>query len=174
MTPIIWRKAGISDADALAHLGVATFLSAFAIDHPGKGLIDHLNREHSADYYAAKLACDDVDIIIGETPLGAPVGYLMLCPPEHPEFQQDGDLELKRIYLLGPWQGGGNGGELMRRAIDVAATAAAKRVLLAVYESNPAAIGFYEHAGFERIGETIFMVGDTAFRDFLYAKKLAD
>ncbi len=174
MTPIIWRKAGVADADALKHLGGATFLTSFAIDHPGRGLIDHLNREHSAAYYAAKLACHDVNIIIGETPLGAPVSYMMLCPPEHPKFQQDGDLELKRIYLLGPWQGSGNGAELIRQAFDIAAARDAKRLLLAVYESNPKAIGFYEHAGFDKIGETTFMVGDTAFRDFLYAKPLKD
>jgi diamine N-acetyltransferase len=170
MTPILWRKAGPDDADALMHLGGATFLATFAFDHPGKGLIDHLNREHSTAYYAEKLARDDVDIIIGETPLGAPVSYLMLCPPEHPEFQQDGDLELKRIYLLGPWQGGGNGRELMRRAFEIAAARGAKRLLLAVYESNPNAIGFYERAGFSKVGETIFMVGDVEFLDFLYAK----
>lgn len=174
MTPIIWRKAELGDAEALMYLGGATFLTSFAVDHPGKGLIDHLNREHSAAYYAAKLVRDDVDIIIGETPLGAPVGYLMLCPPEHPEFRQDGDLELKRIYLLGPWQGSGNGAELIIQAFDIAAVRGAVRILLAVYESNPNAIGFYEHAGFKQIGETIFMVGDTAFRDFLYAKRLKD
>ncbi len=172
MTPIIWRKASLGDADALAHLGGATFLATFAFDHPGKGLIDHLNREHSSAYYAKKLVRDDVDIIIGETPLGAPVSYLMLCPPEHPEFQQDGDLELKRIYLLGPWQGGGNGRELMRQAMEIAADRGAKRLLLAVYASNPNAIAFYERTGFAKIGETIFMVGDVEFLDFVFAKSL--
>ena len=172
MTPIIWRKAGPADADALAHLGVATFLATFAFDHPGKGLIDHLNREHSAAYYAAKLARADVDIVIGETPLGAPVAYLMLCPPEHPGIQQDGDIELKRIYLLNGWQGGGNGWAMMEKASEIAAARGAKRILLAVYESNPNAIAFYQRAGFAKIGETVFMVGDAAFVDFLYAKRL--
>ncbi len=170
MTPILWRKAVITDADALAHLGAATFLTTFAFDHPGKGLIDHLNREHSPEFYAAKLADPNVDIVIGETPLGAPVSYLMLCPPEHPGFQQEGDLELKRIYLLAPWQGGGNGRELLGQASAIAASRGAKRLLLAVYESNPNAIGFYERAGYSKIGETVFMVGDVEFLDFLYAK----
>jgi diamine N-acetyltransferase len=174
MTPIIWRKATPEDADALAHLGAATFLSTFAFDHPGKGLIDHLNDEHSSKYYAQKLARDDFHIVIGETPLGAPVGYLMLCPPEHPDFHKDGDLELKRIYLLSAWQGGGNGRDLMQRAIEMATASGAKRLLLAVYESNPKAIGFYERAGFEKIGETVFMVGDVEFLDFLYAKAITD
>ncbi len=172
MTPVAWRKAGPEDAEALAHLGAATFLASFANDHPGKPLIEHLKRYHSAQYYAAKLANTDVDIVIGETPLGAPVGYVMLVPPEHPELQQPGDLELKRIYLLGPWQGGGNGRALIGQALDIARARGAKRLLLAVYESNKRAVAFYERAGFAYIGETIFMVGDVPFRDMVYAKML--
>jgi diamine N-acetyltransferase len=170
MTPITWRKAGPEDAEALAYLGAATFLVSFAFDHPGKPLIEHLKSEHSAQYYTARLASPDVDIVIGETPLGAPVGYVMLVPPEHPDLQQPGDLELKRIYLLGPWQGGGNGRALLPQAFDIAATRRAKRLILAVYESNERAVAFYEKAGFAQIGETVFMVGDTPFRDMVYAK----
>jgi diamine N-acetyltransferase len=170
MTPINWRKAEADDAEALAHLGAATFLSTFAFDHPGKPLIAHLNSEHSAAYYKAKLEDPHVEIVIGETPLGAPVGYVMLVPPEHPDVQQDGDIELKRIYLLGPWQGGGNGRALMDEAFKVAQARRASRVLLAVYESNHRAVAFYERAGFVHIGETIFMVGDVEFRDMLYAR----
>lgn len=172
MTPVKWRKAGAEDADALAYLGAATFLSTFAFDHPGKPLIEHLQKEHSAAYYAEKLANHDIDIVIGETPLGAPIGYVMMVPPEHPELQQDGDLELKRIYLLGPWQGGGNGKALLEQALAIADRRKARRVLLAVYESNDRAVAFYERAGFRHIGETVFMVGDIPFRDMVYAKTL--
>lgn len=170
MTPIAWRKAGPDDADALAYLGAATFLASFAHDHPGEALIAHLKLAHNGAFYASKLADPAVDIVIGETPLGAPVGYAMLVPPEHPELQQDGDWELKRFYLLGPWQGGGNGRALMQQALDVAKTRRAKRLLLAVYESNDRARAFYERAGFAYIGETIFMVGDMPFRDLVYAR----
>lgn len=172
MTPVAWRKAGPEDAEALAYLGAATFLSTFAFDHPGKPLIEHLKTEHSTAYYAGKLANPDIDIIIGETPLGAPVGYVMMVPPEHSELQQDGDLELKRIYLLGPWQGGGNGRALLDQAFAIADRRQAKRVLLAVYESNDRAVAFYERAGFRQIGETVFMVGDTPFRDMVYARDM--
>lgn len=172
MTPIAWRKAEPDDADALAHLGAATFLSTFAFDHPGKPLIAHLNAEHSIAYYADKLANSDIDIVLGETPLGAPVGYVMMVPPEHPELQQEGDIELKRIYLLPAWQGGGNGRALLDQAFDIAQDRHAKRILLAVYESNDRARGFYERAGFVCVGETVFMVGETPFRDMVYAREM--
>lgn len=172
MTPVSWRKAGPEDAEALSHLGAATFLASFAFDHPGKPLIEHLKSEHSVAYYTEKLATPDIDIVLGETPLGAPVGYVMLVPPEHPDLQQPGDWELKRIYLLGPWQGGGNGKALLQQAIDVAALRGARRLILAVYESNERAVAFYERAGFVYIGETVFMVGDVPFRDMVYAREM--
>ena len=172
MTPVIWRKAVAHDADALALLGSATFLATFAFDHPGQPLVAHLRTEHSPEYYVNALAQPGVDIVIGETPLGAPVGYAMITPPSHPDLQQDGDIELKRIYLLGPWQGGGNGRQLLEQAFAIAAERGAKRMLLAVYENNEKAIAFYERAGFAAIGNTVFMVGDVPFRDMVYARTL--
>jgi len=169
MTPVVWRRAGPRDAEALAYLGAATFLTTFAFDHPGQPLIEHLRAEHSAAYYAEKLGQSDVDIVIGETPLGAPIGYVMMVPPSHPKLQQSGDIELKRIYLLGPWQGGGNGKAMLQQAFQIARERKAQRILLAVYEVNAPAIAFYEHAGFSPIGDTVFMVGDVPFRDLVYA-----
>ena len=174
MTPIVWRKADADDAEALAYLGAATFMATFAFDHPGKPLIDHLRDEHSAAYYADALAQPGVDILIGETPLETAVGYAMLTPPSHAELQQEGDIELKRIYLLGPWQGGGNGKALLDKVLLRAQQRGAKRLLLAVYENNTRAVAFYERAGFAPIGETVFMVGQVPFRDMVYARTLAD
>ena len=172
MTPIHWRAARSGDEAALSLLGQATFLATFAFDHPGGPLIEFLLDLHSAEFYATKLANPDIDIIIGETPLGAPVAYAMLCPPEHPELQQEGDWELKRIYLLPGWQGGGNGSALMEQALKVAQQRQAARLLLAVYEVNERAIAFYQRQGFAHIGETVFMVADVPFRDMVYARQL--
>lgn len=172
MTPIHWRAAKPGDEQALSLLGQATFLSTFAFDHPGGPLIQFLQDLHSVDFYDAKLADANIDIVIGETPLGAPVAYAMLCPPEHPDLQQAGDWELKRIYLLPAWQGGGNGAALMQQALNIAHKRRATRLLLAVYEVNERAIGFYKRQGFTHIGEAVFMVGDVPFRDVVYARRL--
>ncbi|MES2783549.1 MAG: GNAT family N-acetyltransferase [Pseudomonadota bacterium] len=172
MTPIIWRKAVADDAEALSYLGAATFMATFAFDHPGQPLIEHLREQHSAAYYADALGRPGVDLLIGETPLGAPVGYAMVTPPSHPDLQKDGDIELKRIYLLGPWQGGGNGKDLINRVIELAKERGAKRLLLAVYENNDRAVAFYQRAGFVAVGETVFMVGQVPFRDMVYARAM--
>jgi GNAT superfamily N-acetyltransferase len=172
MTPILWRTADAGDAEALAYLGAATFMTTFAFDHPGQPMMEHLRQEHSAEYYASALGDPAYDVLLGETPLGAPVGYAMVTPPSHPALQQAGDIELKRIYLLAPWQGNGNGKDLLERVFAVAEKRKAQRLLLSVYEKNVRAIGFYERAGFAAIGETVFMVGPVPFRDLVYARNM--
>lgn len=172
MTPIKWRKAESDDAERLAQLGAATFLASFAYDHPGADLVKHLKNEHSPAYYRKALNDPETEIIIGETPLGAPVAYAMLTPPSYPGLQKDGDIELKRIYLLGPWQGNGNGTSLFLHALDRARNLGAKRIILAVYENNERAIAFYKGQGFDQIGDVRFNVGNSIFNDLLFARNL--
>jgi GNAT superfamily N-acetyltransferase len=173
MTPIAWRKAEARDAPALSILGGATFLASFAHDHPGDALIDHIRKAHGEDYYRAAIADSRQWVLIGETPLGAPVGYALLTPPDLPVPTDDrDDLELKRIYLLGGWQGGGNGDALMALAAKEARDRGASRLLLAVYPQNERARRFYARHGFAQIGSMTFMVGDVPFEDLVYARAL--
>ncbi|KKW92402.1 GNAT family N-acetyltransferase [Sphingobium chungbukense] len=169
MTPILWRRAEARDAAALSLLGGATFLASFAFDHPGDALIAHVRDAHGEAFYAEALADPAQTILIGETPLGAPVGYALLTPPKLPVETGPDDLELKRIYLLSGWQGGGNGAALLALVREEARRRGAKRLLLAVYQGNERAQRFYARHGFAETGETIFMVGDVPFRDLIYA-----
>lgn len=172
-TPILWRLAGAEDARALSALGAATFLTSFAHDHPGEALLDHIGSAHGLAYYQAALTDPRQTALIGETPLGAPVGYALLTPPDLPvDTDPRHDIELKRIYLLGPWQGGGNGDRIMDMVIAQAKGRGAQRLLLAVYPQNDRARRFYVRHGFDQIGEMTFMVGSVPFRDLIYARAL--
>ncbi|NWK97225.1 GNAT family N-acetyltransferase [Sphingobium lactosutens] len=173
MTPILWRRAEPGDAAALSILGGATFLASFAHDHPGAALLAHIQGAHGAPYYEAALADPEQTILIGETPLGAPVGYAMMMPPDLPvPTDATQDLELKRIYLLAGWQGGGRGDALMGLVEEEARRRGAKRLLLAVYPQNERARRFYARHGFAQIGDMVFMVGDVPFRDLIYTRML--
>ena len=86
MTPIIWRSAQPGDEAALSLLGQATFLATFAFDHPGPALIRFLKELHSPEYYAAKLANPDIDIIIGETPWARRLAMPCCVRPNIPIF----------------------------------------------------------------------------------------
>lgn len=173
MTPIHWRRATSDDAPALAIVGGATFLTSFAHDHPGPALIAHIRRAHDESWYRAALSDPAQWVLIGETPMGAPVGYAMLTPPDLPiDTDAAHDVELKRVYLLHGWQGGGHGDTVMKLVLDEAERRGARRLLLAVYPQNERARRFYGRHGFGHIGELTFMVGDMPFRDLIYARDL--
>lgn len=173
MTPIAWRWAEARDAPALSILGGATFLTSFAHDHPGAALTAHIRTAHGEAYYAAALADPTQTVMIGETPLGAAVGYAMITPPDLPIATDPAhDVELKRIYLLHGWQGGGHGDAIMALVVEEARRRGARRLLLAVYPQNERARRFYARHGFGEIGELTFMVGDVPFRDLIYARTL--
>ncbi|WP_439468726.1 GNAT family N-acetyltransferase [Blastomonas fulva] len=168
----ILRRATPQDGPKLALLGAATFLTAFAADHPGQALVDHCAHEHGVQRYADWLANPDYAFWMIETPLGAPLGYAMLCPPEIDITPDPGALELKRIYTLPGWQGAGMGRRLIEAVIAEAKARGAPSLYLCVYTVNLAAQRFYARFGFEKVGQQKFMTGDVPFTDWILRKPL--
>jgi len=161
------RRATPEDAAKLALIGSATFLVAFAHDHPGDALVAHCRDQHSEARYAAWAADPASALWIAETSLGAPVGYALMTAPELDIDVPPGGLELKRIYALSGWQGSGLGRRLMETVIEEARARDAKRLYLCVYEANTAAQAFYGRFGFSKAGTQRFKVGEVAFTDFI-------
>lgn len=166
------RRATAEDAAKLALIGSATFLAAFAHDHPGDALVVHCRDQHSEARYATWAESPDAALWILETRLGAPIGYALLDKPALGMDTRPDDVELKRIYVLPGWQSGGQGQTLLDAVIAEARSRGAGRLLLCVYEANSRAQAFYLRQGFERVGTQIFMVGDTAFTDYVMALRL--
>ena len=82
------------------------------------------------------------------------------------------DLELKRIYLLSKFQGGGIGKAMAMTAIAHARARHARRLLLGVYAGNAQAIGVYRHLGFEQVGTRQFNVGGGDYDDCILARPI--
>ncbi|WP_157215621.1 GNAT family N-acetyltransferase [Flavisphingomonas formosensis] len=166
------RRAHAGDAAKLSMLGTATFLDSFAEDHPFDAIRAHMEANHSEAAYHAIFADPANAVWILESPVGTPVGFAMLTPPSADVPLRPGDIELKRIYILPGWKGGGHGRALMDAAMAEARARGAVRMLLSVYEKNPAAQAFYGRLGFRRIGEQCFMVGPVPFVDHVMALDL--
>ena len=166
------RPATPADADMLALVGRATFLQSYAHDLTGADILLHSEHQHAPAIYTAWLESPDAACCLVETPTAAPVGYAVLCPPDLPVPLQPGDLELKRIYVLHRFQGGGTGSALLRWAMDEARQRNAPRLLIGVYGQNHPAIAFYQHHGFETIGTRQFRVGTTLHDDLVLAIRL--
>jgi ribosomal protein S18 acetylase RimI-like enzyme len=160
------RRARASDEDALALVGKATFLETFAGVLDGTAIIGHCRQAHSAARYRDWLDDPNAAVWLAEvTPGNAPVGYLVVARPDLPMADMSRDLELKRIYLLGRYRGGGTGKRLLGQAIEHATLAGADRLLLGVYAGNASAIDFYRRQGFVNLTQRQFNVGGRAYDD---------
>jgi ribosomal protein S18 acetylase RimI-like enzyme len=174
MSDPVLRRAEPADAARLSLLGAATFLHSFAHDHPGDAMVAHVDSYHSKGWYQAMLADPACAAWLLETELKAPIGYAVLTPPDLDCPTDPGDLELKRIYVLGPWQSGGWGVKLVDALESEARARGAKRLYLCVYKVNVAAQRFYARHGFVDTGHIQdFRVGDVSYQDLIFVKPLA-
>ena len=174
MIPLTLRRAVPADAARLSLLGGATFLTSFAHDHPGDAMVAHVANYHSVDWYECLLANPDCAAWILETELKAPVGYALLTPPAVDCPTDPGDLELKRIYLLAPFQSGGWGVRLIEAVEAEARARGAEKLYLCVYSANQAAQRFYARHGFADTGhKQNFRVGEVEYEDMIWVRDLA-
>lgn len=167
------RRATPNDAAALALVGAATFLESYSCVIDGGALMRHCANKQTTPVYAAALDDHQQALWLAEAePGAAPVGYLHLAPPDLPVATRAGDLEIKRIYVLGKLQGSGLGAQLLAACEDESRRRGASRLLLGVYKGNTKALGFYERVGFSKCGERAFDVGGTVYDDWVLEKRL--
>jgi ribosomal protein S18 acetylase RimI-like enzyme len=168
------RRAHPGDEEALALIGQATFLETFSGVLDGAAIVEHCRKAHSTDQYAAWLNERRSAVWLAEAvPGNAPVGYVVVAPVELPSAHPDQDLELKRIYLLGRYQGGGTGRRLLEQAVAHAASSGAVRLLLGVYAGNQSAQDFYRRQGFSHLTERTFYVGGKGYDDHVMSLALS-
>jgi ribosomal protein S18 acetylase RimI-like enzyme len=173
-SPITLRPCTPSDADLLALVAAATFLDTFAGIHPGDAILEHCRRHHTPEAYAHYLALPTTRAWFAETaPIPAAVGYLLLTAPDLPDLATTPtDVELKRIYLLSRFHGGGAGQLLMDQAIAGARAMGAQRLLLGVFAQNRRALRFYERNGFTPIATRTFQLGPILCDDLILSRPL--
>lgn len=167
------RRCISTDAAALALIGQCTFLETYANVLDGAAIIAHCAKAHSLELYTVWLADPAFQLWLAEAPGGAPVGFMVVAPPDLPlQGVGDQDAEIKRIYLLSKFQGAGVGKRFIDEAVLHAKECQVTRLLLGVYANNLAAIGFYQRSGFEKAGTRTFDVGGNLYDDFIMGRTL--
>lgn len=170
--PVI-RRAGAEDAAALAMVGAATFLESFADLIAVADMAAHVRVKHGEQAYRVFAADPASALWIAElTGTGAPVGYAVLTTADLPIATGPDDVELRRIYILSKWHGGGLGRQLIEAVFEQARAWGKRRLLIGVYSGNHGAIGFYRRMGAEQIGTRRFQVGDALFDDLIFGVEL--
>ena len=167
MSEALIRPAGLGDAETLAALGAATFSETFAHLYPADDLATFLAESHSVDRWRAYLTDPATATWLMEVD-GEAVGYALVgdCALPHPEVTP-GCGELKRIYMLKTWQGGGRGSRLMETALAWLEANKTGALWLGVWSQNHGAQRLYERMGFEKVGVYDFKVGQSVDHEFI-------
>ncbi|MGE5566002.1 MAG: N-acetyltransferase family protein [Parcubacteria group bacterium] len=164
------RRATPEDAEALAEVGRATFVETFGHLYPAEDLAHFLDQAHGLRRIEQILAHPRKASWIVEAD-GKVVGYALAgpCDLPHPDVRPE-DGELKRLYLLKDYQGGGTGSRLLADALGWLEAQGCPRIWIGVWSENFGAQRLYARAGFKKVGEYEFPVGRVRDREFIMVK----
>lgn len=147
------RRATRADVTILSELGAETFRQTYS-PHVDSHMIEAYVREHFALARVKKSLLNRRHISLLAEVRGVPVGYAALLPNPHPEcVTGTRPIQLLRFYLLAPFQGRGFGKQLLDRCLAEALAHQYDVLWLGVWDGNHAAMAFYQHQGFIRVGE---------------------
>lgn len=171
------RPAAQDDANRLALLGSATYLETYSTIVTGDDIVACCRETHSADAYSRLMSSDDTKIWIAQLQKGlTPIGYCVTGSPSPGIFRvEPGDCELKRLYVLKPFQRGGIGSSLMGVVLALYRSLNYRRLLIQVSAANRAAFDFYgQKFNAIEIGARNRHVGDNEYQSMLLAIPLGD
>ncbi len=164
------RRGQTDDAENLARLATDTFCETFGHLYAPADLAAFLGLAYTPEAFGRDLADPAQALWLLEAE-GRPIGYAQAgpCGLPHPEVTP-ACLELKRIYLLRPWQGGGRGSRLLDAALAWLERDGPRRLWLGVWSQNLGAQRLYAAKGFEKVGEYDFRVGAARDHDFIFRR----
>ena len=170
---IDYRPATAQDTSALSELGRASFVDAFGHLYSTKNLNCFLEETYSLPVIERELS-DPMRLFRIAEQGGKMLGYCKLGLDVTLDHDPGGRrvMELKQLYLRGVQTGSGIGAALMEWALDEAKKRQFDDVILSVWSGNRDAQRFYARHGFEKIGDTIFMVGDHRDEEYLMGLRL--
>lgn len=173
--PPLLREATPGDTAALAALKLATFretfLEDFAIPYPPGDLA----RFEAETYGEARIAAEIADPAhrtwLCETADGTLLAYAHAgpCKLPHPEVTPRSG-ELYQLYVRRDAQGMGLGRRLLATALDWLGTAYPGPLWIGVWSRNERAQAVYAAAGFRKVGDYHFMVGDHRDEEYIFRR----
>ena len=166
------RKATIEDAEALAVVGMHTFIQMWApFTSPGN-LKVYVESAYSYETISQELAHENFTYLVAFDNEKM-IGFVKLGrKQELGEWITDKCLEICRLYVLKEYFDKKVGKMLMEESIAVASKEKVQSIVLGVWENNHRALAFYKKWGFEVIGTHPFVVGSQVDTDLVMKKHL--
>ncbi|MBU0554768.1 MAG: GNAT family N-acetyltransferase [Alphaproteobacteria bacterium] len=166
------RRAGPDDAAPLAALKLAcfreTFLEDLGVPYPPEDLARFEAEAYGVDTVASELADPAHATWVCESSSGGLIAYAHAgpCKLPHPEVT-DGSGELYQLYVRRGHQGKGLGGGLLSSALGWLGEHYPGPVWLGVWSGNDRAQAVYAAAGFRKVGDYLFRVGDHQDEEYI-------
>ncbi|WP_369040550.1 GNAT family N-acetyltransferase [Stenotrophomonas maltophilia] len=161
------RRATLADVDALSAIAIATYTETWGDSYPPQDLHRFLQDHYGIAPQRAELS-DPRSAIWLLVDGATVVGYLAAGANTLPHAEaREGDVELKRLYILAAHQNGGHGARLMEAFLRWLDQPARRTLWVGVWEENVGAQRFYARYGCLKAGEYDFIVGDSRDREFI-------
>lgn len=168
MPPLMIRRAGPDDLDAVIDLGVGTYREHFPHVWSAEGLNAYLARDFTREEVARQLEAPETTAYLIAERGGEQLGFAKMRYPSQPLVALEGPtaerfpppphhgVELQKLYFYGAHTGAGDGTRLLRACVELAATLPHQPLWLCVLAQNPRAKQLYEREGFVTLGMSRF------------------
>lgn len=167
MTTLNIRRATPADAEVLSRIAAETFTETFGHTYPPEDLAAFLASAYDLEKTRLDLADPDRAAWLVEAD-GRVVGHALAGPCDLPHDEVTPACgELKRLYVLKAFQGGGTGSRLLAETLAWLEKDGPRRLWIGVWSENYGAQRLYGRLGFEKVGEYDFIVGETRDREFI-------
>lgn len=151
-----------ADASALAALSIEVWLGTYLRNGINAVFADYVLSEFTAEKFRNLIADDSHRITVSQNSDGID-GFIRVTkgprPPEGPVSR----VEISTLYVQPRHHGCGLGAVLLNQGLQIARNWGEPAPWLTTNWENHAAIGFYQHQGFEITGRTYFTVDDQAY-----------
>ena len=155
----VFRRAGVSDAGALAAFAARSFRETFAHSTTAAHMEAHVAAAYGIEQQSVELANPGAIALLHERD-GAIVAFAQVRTKAPPDVVRErGAAELQRFYVDAPWHGRGLAQPMMAQCFAAARVLGAAALWLSVWEHNARAIAFYDKCGFAGVGLADFWLG---------------
>jgi GNAT superfamily N-acetyltransferase len=174
---ILIRRPVVDDAPALAALGRRTFVETFvaedgfAIPYPKADLEPFLEASFGIEATISRLGEPGAAWWVADRD-GELLAFANAGPNglPHPDAQ-DGDVELRKLYVSRDAQGLGLGTRLLNEALSWMAANTHGGQWIGVWSGNAKAQKLYGAHGFEKVGEYLYPVGGWRDHEFILRRR---
>jgi ribosomal protein S18 acetylase RimI-like enzyme len=166
-TGVVIRRAIPGDASRLAVLATQVWLHTYATQAISQEIADYVLGNITPRTFEGTLADPASCVWVAELDANL-VGLAVLklglpCPHDGASA-----AELQTLYVQEHFMGQGVGAQLLRTAQVTARAVAQSPLWLSVNAHNHAAIGFYQHMGYVKLGTMDFQLGATRHENHVY------